>query len=108
MCTRKLWILAIALAAVALAVAQAPPLLPAPIEPRVQTVCTECHDSGIILQQRLDAAAWGKEVEKMTRWGATVAPVERAAFVKYLSENFGPDKPPAIPPYAKARTPHQP
>ena len=62
------------------------------------TTCTECHDSGIILQQRLSKAAWTKTVDKMIRWGATVAPKDHDALIDYLSTNFSPDKPPYEPP----------
>src|SRR5438105_3806195 len=42
------------------------------IQSKVQTACTECHDAGIILQQRLSKKAWTKEVDKMIKWGAVV------------------------------------
>jgi hypothetical protein len=75
--------------------AQSPDLPPGPAQVRVRTVCTECHDSGIILQQRLSKQAWTKEVDKMIKWGALVGPADRDAFIDYLSTNFAPDKPPA-------------
>jgi hypothetical protein len=40
------------------------------------------------------AAAWTKEVDKMTKWGALVNPSDRDALIDYLSANFGPDQPP--------------
>src|SRR5256885_16257317 len=40
------------------------------IQSKVQTACTECHDAGIILQQRLSRKAWTKEVDKMIKWVA--------------------------------------
>lgn len=79
--------------------AQAPDLPPAPIQAKARTACLECHDAGIIVQQRLSRAAWTKEVDKMTRWGATVAPEDREAFIEYFASNFGPDKTPAAPAY---------
>ena len=60
--------------------------------------CLECHEARIILQQRLSKAAWGKEVDKMTKWGAVVDANDRDALIDYLSANFGPDKPPYEPP----------
>jgi hypothetical protein len=77
----------------------APELPAAPILPKVKTACLECHDSGIIVQQRLDKKTWGKEVDKMTKWGALVEPLDRDAFIDYLSTNFPADKPPAAPQY---------
>jgi len=77
----------------------APELPPAPITPKVKTACLECHDSGIIVQQRLDKKIWGKEVDKMIKWGAVVDQQDRDAFVDYLSSNFPADKPPAAPQY---------
>jgi hypothetical protein len=60
--------------------------------------CLECHEARIILQQRLSKAAWTKEVDKMTKWGALVDPADRDALIDYLSTNFSPDKPPYEPP----------
>jgi hypothetical protein len=77
----------------------APELPPAPITPKVNTACMECHDSGIIVQQRLDKKTWAKEVDKMTKWGALVEQQDREAFIDYLSTNFTADKPPAAPQY---------
>jgi hypothetical protein len=69
--------------------------LPAgPIEAKATTACLECHEARIIVQQRLSRAAWTKEVEKMTKWGALVNPSDRDALIDYLSANFGPDQPP--------------
>jgi hypothetical protein len=77
----------------------APDLPLAPITPKVKTACLECHDSGIIVQQRLDKKTWGKEVDKMTKWGALVEKQDRDSFVDYLSTNFPADKQPAAPEY---------
>src|SRR5213593_843215 len=63
------------------------------IQSKVQTACTECHDAGIILQQRLSKKAWTKEVDKMIKWGAVVDPKDRDAFIDYLGLNFPPEKP---------------
>jgi hypothetical protein len=69
--------------------------LPAgPIEAMATTACLECHEARIIVQQRLSRAAWTKEVDKMTKWGALVNPSDRDALIDYLSANFGPDQPP--------------
>ncbi|MGC2648702.1 MAG: hypothetical protein WA261_20625 [Candidatus Sulfotelmatobacter sp.] len=77
--------------------------LPAgPEQAKATTACTECHEARIILQQRLSKAAWTKEVDKMTKWGAVVDPADRDALLDYLSSNFSPDKPPYEPPRTAA------
>jgi hypothetical protein len=81
---------------------QGPPLPPSPIEPKVRTACTECHDSRILLQQRLSRGTWTKEVDKMIRWGAVVDAKDRDSFIEYLSTNFPPDKAAYAPAGAKA------
>jgi len=73
--------------------AQSADLPPGPIQSKVQTACTECHDARIILQQRLSKKAWTKEVDKMIKWGAVVDPKDRDAFIDYLGLNFPPEKP---------------
>ena len=72
--------------------AQSPELPAGPIQAKVRTACTECHDSHIIIQQRLNNKAWLKEVDKMIKWGAVVDPNDRSAVIDYLSTNFPPDK----------------
>src|SRR5579864_5924046 len=73
--------------------AQTPaPQLPAgPMQQKVATTCTECHDANILVQQRLEKKLWVKEVDKMTKWGALVDPADREGFIEYLSTHFGPD-----------------
>jgi mono/diheme cytochrome c family protein len=68
------------------------------MQTRATTACLECHEARIILQQRLSKAAWTKEVDKMTKWGAVVDPADRDALIDYLSTNFSPDKPAYEPP----------
>jgi hypothetical protein len=77
-------------------------LPPGPIQAKATTSCLECHEARIILQQRLSKAAWTKEVDKMTKWGALVDPADRDALIDYLSANFSPDKPPYEPPRTAA------
>ncbi len=79
-------------------------LPPGTIEAKATTACTECHEARIILQQRLSKAAWTKEVDKMTKWGALVDPTDRDALIDYLSTNFSPDKPPYLPPMTTNET----
>ena len=93
-----------ALAALLLAALTAPMLhaqsdseLPAgPMQAKATTVCLECHEARIIVQQRLSKAAWTKEVDKMAKWGAPVDPQDHDALIDYLSANFGVDKPPYV------------
>jgi mono/diheme cytochrome c family protein len=61
---------------------------------KASSACLACHGARIIVQQRLSKAAWSKEVDKMTKWGAEVDPKDRDALIDYLSANFGPDQPP--------------
>ncbi len=68
-------------------------LPPGAMQAKATSTCTECHEARIILQQRLSKAAWTKEVDKMTKWGALVDPADRDALIDYLSTNFSPDKP---------------
>jgi hypothetical protein len=92
---------AVCFAVVMRAQGPAPELPAAPITPKVKTACLECHDSGIIVQQRLDKKLWGKEVDKMIKWGALVDAADRDAFIDYFVANFGADKPPAAPEYTR-------
>lgn len=73
--------------------AQSPELPSGPVKAKVETACLECHESRIIMQQRLSKKAWTKEVDKMIKWGALVDAADRDAFIDYLSLNFGTDKP---------------
>ncbi|MBZ5597266.1 MAG: hypothetical protein LAN83_02990 [Acidobacteriia bacterium] len=84
----------LAMTCVPLLRAQSPELPPGPMQGKVTTACTECHESRIILQQRLSKAAWTKEVDKMIKWGAVVDAADRDGFIEYLSTNFPTDKPP--------------
>jgi hypothetical protein len=68
------------------------------MQAKATTACLECHEARIILQQRLTKAAWTKEVDKMTKWGAVVDASDRDALIDYLSANFGPDRPAYEPP----------
>lgn len=51
--------------------------------------CRTCHDDGVVEQQRLDAAGWGREVDKMVRWGAKVSADEKPALVAFLTSRYG-------------------
>jgi hypothetical protein len=57
--------------------------------------CLPCHSLRLVQSQRLSRAAWGKEIDKMTGWGAKIT--DRDALLEYLAANFGDDKPAAPP-----------
>jgi cytochrome c oxidase cbb3-type subunit 3 len=52
--------------------------------------CTLCHSEDLIMQQRLDRAAWTRVVDKMIKWGAPVSPEEREFLLTYLADYYGP------------------
>jgi hypothetical protein len=86
------------LVAMALTMAKAQPPagvdLPAgSMQRQARTACTTCQDAHIIVQQRLSKLAWGKEVDKMIKWGAILDPSDRDALVEYFSQNLPADKP---------------
>jgi hypothetical protein len=60
---------------------------------RMKTCTAACHGTSLIAQQRLDREGWGREVEKMMRWGAEVPAAEKDAFVNYLASLFNPLRP---------------
>ena len=90
--------LLLSLTCVAVLGAESTDLPPGPLQAKMKAACLGCHDSGIIVQQRLGKAAWTKEVDKMTKWGAVVDPGDRDAFIEYLSANFPADKEPYLAP----------
>ena len=55
----------------------------------VRTRCISCHGTELIIQQRLTRDGWLREVEKMTSWGAVIAPGEQEALLDYLVASFG-------------------
>jgi len=85
--------LAVAVFCGSVAAAQSPSLPAGAAQAKVTTACMECHESRIILQQRLSKVAWAKEVDKMVKWGAVVDAADQDSFVDYLSANFPADKP---------------
>jgi mono/diheme cytochrome c family protein len=74
---------------------QAPkPGLPTgPMKEKADKACLACHNSAIIVQQQLDRRVWVKDVEKMIRWGAPVAPEDREALIDYFAQHFAPREP---------------
>jgi mono/diheme cytochrome c family protein len=51
--------------------------------------CRTCHADDLSEQQRLSAAAWGRTVDKMVRWGAKVTAEDKPALVAYLTSRWG-------------------
>ena len=51
--------------------------------------CRVCHDDDLSAQQRLTSAGWGREVDKMVRWGAQVSADEKGPLVAYLTSRWG-------------------
>ena len=56
-----------------------------------QRACVPCHSLRLVESQRLSAAAWGKELDKMERWGAVIK--DRQALLDYLSQEYPATKP---------------
>ena len=56
-----------------------------------QVSCVPCHSLRLVDSQRLSAAAWTKEVDKMIGWGAVVP--DRQVLIDYLSANYSDSKP---------------
>jgi len=78
---------------------QAPPtnkLPAAPMQAKAEKACLGCHNASIILQQQLNEKVWTKEIDKMIRWGAPVAPEDRQAMIDYFAEYFEPRDPAAM------------
>lgn len=69
--------------------AQDPALPEAPGVEVVRAKCLGCHGADMIVGQRLSPAGWGREIDKMVRWGAVVTDAEREPLTRYLSR-FGP------------------
>lgn len=57
--------------------------------------CQLCHSLRLIESQRLSAAAWQKEVDKMIGWG-TVVP-DRQVLIKYLTQHYSTTAPQPTP-----------
>ena len=81
--------------AVALAPLHAQDLPPGQGRDIVVARCVACHEADLITQQRLTRAGWGREVDKMVRWGAVVETSEREPMLDYLSARFAPKPVPA-------------
>ena len=60
--------------------------------------CVACHSLRLIHSQRLSQAAWGRELDKMVRWGTEIA--DRDALLEYLTAEYGHAKPVPAAPYS--------
>ena len=89
--------LAVLLILIAVAPAFGQELPAGPGADEVARRCLTCHETDMIAQQRLSTAAWGREVDKMTRWGAPVEPAERDALIAYLARHFAPAPAASVP-----------
>ena len=63
-----------------------------PFPPQVKGACIGCHAEDMIAGQKLTRAQWEREVDKMTRWGASVKPEDRGAIIEFLLSQFGPKR----------------
>ena len=82
-------------ASVILAGAQAPsapgkPLPPGPMQAKIKSTCTNCHNVSRITEQHLTRQQWTAELKKMQGLGAVIPDADRTAILNYLSKNFGP------------------
>jgi sulfite oxidase len=66
------------------------PVAPPPFPPQVKNACIGCHGEDMIAGQKLTRVQWEREVDKMTRWGATVKPEDRDTIIEFLLSHFGP------------------
>jgi DMSO/TMAO reductase YedYZ molybdopterin-dependent catalytic subunit len=62
---------------------------PAAANATFDRACRVCHDEDLSAQQRLTREGWGREVDKMIRWGARVTPDERAPLIEFLASRWG-------------------
>jgi mono/diheme cytochrome c family protein len=73
-----------------LPLAAQPPALPLSAGVEVaRAKCIGCHESDLIVSQRLAQGGWDREIAKMERWGAKLSAEERAALLGYLTREFG-------------------
>lgn len=75
--------------AAVLAAAPAEIAIPRPSS-QFRGACLTCHEEDMIRQQRLTRAQWGREIDKMVRWGSPAKAEDRESFLDYLTSNYGP------------------
>ena len=62
------------------------------MQAKVKAACTQCHNASRITSQHKTRQEWSDQLDKMIGLGAEVPDSERAAFLAYLTKNFGPEK----------------
>jgi len=55
--------------------------------------CLICHEEGMFSGQRLTAAQWKSEIDKMLGWGAMLPESDRGPVEDYLARNFAAETP---------------
>jgi hypothetical protein len=65
------------------------------VRKELQQSCQPCHSLRLVETQRLSAAAWQKEMDKMIGWGAVVP--NKQLLIDYLSQHYGNQLPPPAP-----------
>jgi len=73
--------------------AQTKALPPGPMQAKIKAACTQCHNAARVTEQHKSRKEWSEQLDKMVGLGADVPDDERAAFLDYLTKNFGPEKP---------------
>jgi hypothetical protein len=59
---------------------------------KIKAACTQCHNTSRIADRHLTRQQWSGELEKMEGLGAVIPDADRAAFLNYLTANFGAQK----------------
>jgi ubiquinol-cytochrome c reductase cytochrome c subunit len=62
--------------------------------------CLICHSADMVAGQRLTAAQWKAEVDKMVNWGAPLPKQAEASLIDYLARRYSDQAPPVAPPRA--------
>lgn len=89
---QKLFLTAFLLSCLNFASAQSKPLPPGPVQSKIKAACTQCHNASRITEQHMTRQEWSNQLDKMVGLGADVPDSDRAAFLNYLTKNFGPEK----------------
>jgi mono/diheme cytochrome c family protein len=63
----------------------------------IQENCLICHDADMYTGQRLTAAQWKAEVEKMVSWGSPLPEPDRQPAIDYLAKHYRDVDPPPQP-----------
>ncbi|MFN8062397.1 MAG: hypothetical protein U0Q12_24810 [Vicinamibacterales bacterium] len=66
------------------------PEVAARAETLLRGACSGCHERDLIESQRLSAAGWTRELDKMIRWGASVTDADKTSLAGYLASLYGP------------------